>query len=183
MKQIKKIITFQFLLPAMLVVIAGIFVSAQKPNNPNFVKKHVEMQKLDSIIGEWEGDGWTQMGAQRSKFRGFERVQKKIGGMALLVEGKFSDAQGNTVHETLAVLSYDPKKSGYVFKTYLADGNTSETNFQIVPNGWRWELDTPQGKMRYTTEMTADTWLEIGEISPDGDKWTKFFEMKLNRKK
>lgn len=167
----------------MLIIFAGFSASAQKPNNPNFEKKRVEMQKLDAMIGEWEGDGWTQMGAQRSRFKGFERVQKKIGGLALLVEGKFSDASGNTVHETLAVLSYEPKKSVYVFKTYLADGNTSETDFQIVQNGWSWGLDTPRGKMRYTTQMTADTWLEIGEISPDGDNWTKFFEMKLNRKK
>lgn len=184
MNQNDKISNCKFLvMAAAVIVFFGTSIWAQMPNGADIEKKRAEMRKLDTMIGEWSGDGWIQMGAQRNAFKGFERVQKKIGGQALLVEGKFSDEAGNTVHETLAVLSYDLKKNGYVFKTYLANGNSGETDFQIIPNGWRWGLDTPNGKIRYTTEMTADTWLEIGEIMRDGGKWTKFFEMKLKLSK
>jgi len=52
--------------------------------------KREAMQRLAYMVGQWQGEGWIQMGGPRITFRGGERVQSRLGGITLLVEGDFS---------------------------------------------------------------------------------------------
>jgi len=155
-------------------------VSAQE-NTVNL--QRTEMKKLDSMIGEWKGSGWIQQGDKRETFTGTERVQRKIDGMALLVEGNFTNAEGKVIHETLAVLSFDASQSKYRFRTYLASGRNGDQDFKVVSDGYEWGFQSPMGTIRYTIKTANDVWFEIGEYSKDGKTWIKFFEMKLNKVK
>ena len=48
----------------------------------------------------------------------------------------------------------------------------------------QWSIPTPGQNIRFTMNLNEkDQWLETGEFSPDGNKWMKFFEMKLQRVK
>lgn len=145
--------------------------------------QRVEMKKLESLAGQWKGSGWIQQGAKRETFSGTETVQKKIDGLALLIEGKFSNPEGKVIHETLAVLSFDPTAKNYRFRTYLASGRSGEHDFKLLADGYEWGFQFPTGTVRYIIKTNNDVWLETGEFSKDGKTWMKFFEMKLEKVK
>ena len=158
------------------------FAFAQEPNGADL--KKAEMKKLEKMAGQWKGSGWIQQGPKRETFTGVENVQKKVDGLAVLVEGKFSNPEGKVIHETLAVLSYDDALKNYRFATYLANGITGVQDFRVVGDHYEWGFQIPNaGTVRYTIKIDTDTWSEIGEFSRDGKSWFKNFEMKLDRVK
>lgn len=173
-----------------LVVGAPAVVRAQTAtaNSPAdaVAAKRAAMERLAYLVGEWEGEGWMQMGGQRLTFRGGERVQSRLGGLALLVEGDFtSRPPGATrdvpVHQTLGVITFDEATSTYRFATWLATGATGSYTLELRPDGWRWHIDVGAGTLRYTATFPGDEWVEIGEFSRDGANWDQFFEMRLRR--
>ena len=146
--------------------------------------QRAEMKKLDLWVGQWQGSGWIQQGKEKETFNGTETVQRKLDGLALLVEGKFKNKEGIVTHETLAVLSSDLKTKTYRFNTYLASGNKGEYEFKSTADGWQWGIKFPGGSIRFITKLTDDTWFETGESSQDGGKtWRKYFEMSLKKVK
>ena len=38
-----------------------------------------------------------------------------------------------------------------------------------------------RGRVRYTIRVEDDLWREVGEFSPDGERWNQFFEVNLRR--
>jgi hypothetical protein len=140
------------------------------------------MKKLDYMAGTWRGEGWIDFGRGKMTFTGSETIQRKLDGVALLVEGAFVDAAGKPSHTTLAVMSYDPAAKKYRFSTWLATGTSGVHDLTVNDNGWQWELATPYGTMRYVMTLTdAGEWLETGARSTDGKEWKQFFEMKLKK--
>ena len=91
----------------LITAFMAITASAQEPNTAE--AKKVEMKKLDKMIGQWKGSGWIQQGPKRETFTGTENVQRKIDGLALLIEGQFTNPEGKVIHETLAAMSFDDK--------------------------------------------------------------------------
>jgi hypothetical protein len=147
-----------------------------------------EMRKLDWLVGEWKGEAVVQMGPRTEYALQHERVQSKLDGRVLLVEGvgrhKLEDGTaGEVVHSALAVLSWNAEKKHYRFSTYLADKPGGEAVLEVTgPTSAVWGFDTPRGKVRYTISLTdKGEWLEIGERSSDGVKWNKFIEMRLQK--
>lgn len=167
---------------AIIVLFVG-FIGVSAQGNTADLQR-AEVKKLESMIGQWKGSGWILQGEKRETFTGTETVQRKIDGLALLVEGKFSTPQGKIIHETLAILSYNAKNSKYVFRTYLASGMSGEHDFRIVSDGFEWGFQSPAaGTIRYTIKTANDVWFEVGEYSKDGKTWVKFFEMTLQKVK
>lgn len=164
------------------MIFFAVAASAQPPNTAE--GKKVEMKKLDKWAGQWKGSGWAQYGPKRESFTGGENIQKKVDGLALLVEGKFTNSEGKVIHETLAVLSYNEVLKNYRFDTFLATGMSGEYELKVLPDGYEWGFQIPAGIVRYTIKIDNDVWFEIGEFSRDGGKtWFKNFEMKLERVK
>lgn len=169
-------------LAAILLFACASIVCAQEM--PNADAQRGEMKKLESLAGQWKGSGWIQQGAKRETFTGTETVQRKLDGLALLVEGKFTNPEGKVIHETLAVIAFDPKAKGYRFRTYLASGMSGEHDLKLLADGYEWGFQVPTGTIRYIIKTNNDVWLETGEFSRDGGKtWMKFFEMKLDKVK
>jgi hypothetical protein len=168
-------------LAAILLFAFASIVFAQEMPDAN--AQRVEMKKLESLAGQWKGSGWIQQGATRETFTGMENVQRKLDGLALLVEGKFSNPEGKVVHETLAVLSFEPKAKNYHFRTYLANGSNGDNEFKLLADGYEWGFALPTGNVRFIIKTNNDVWLETGEFSKDGKTWMKFFEMKLDKVK
>jgi len=158
---------------------------SEKMQPPNLVEaKRAEMKKLERMVGQWSGSGWMQRGKEKESFTGTETVQRKLDGLAILIEGNFKDKDGVVVHETLAVLSPNLKTKNYDFRTYLANGMSGEQVFKTVGNNWQWGFEIPNGTIRYDIKIENDVWFETGEISMDGGKtWLKFFEMSLKKVK
>lgn len=164
----------------LTIVLAAGFVGVGAQEN-NAELQRGEMKKLESMVGQWKGSGWIQQGPKRETFTGTETVQRKIDGLALLVEGKFANPEGKIIHETLAVLAFSAKDAKYRFRTYLASGISGEHDLKLISDGYEWGFQSPTGTIRYTIKTTSDTWNEIGEFSKDGKSWIKFFEMNLKK--
>ncbi len=172
----------KFLVIILVLFLAALSASAQ--NEPSTGLLRAEMSKLDKMVGQWKGSGWIQQGKEKENFVGSEIVQRKLDGLGLLVEGNFKNKEGVVIHETLAVLTFNPKTKNYDFDTFLANGSSGEHELKSTADGWQWGLQFPGGSMRYTTKLSSTTWFEVGEISMDeGKTWRKFFEMELKKNK
>ena len=146
--------------------------------------KRAEMKKLDALVGQWNGSGWILHEKGKETFTGTEMVQRKLDGLALLVEGNFKNKEGVIIHETLAVLSPNTKTKNYDFRTYLANGMNGDQKLKALGSGWQWGFQIPSGIIRYDIKIENDIWIEAGEMSrDDGKTWMKFFEMNLKRVK
>ena len=145
------------------------------------------MRRLDYMVGTWRGEGWIEMQGARHAFHGQETVQRKLRGVALLVEGDFrarfaGAAEEVPVHTTLGVISFDPRAQAYRFDSWLATGGSGRHELQLTTDGWQWEIEHPQGVVRYRASFTpAGEWREIGERSTDRRSWSRFFEMTLTK--
>ena len=150
-----------------------------------------EMRKLDWLVGEWKGEATVQMGPGKPEHVvQTERVQSKVGGKVLMIEGlgkrKLEDGSvGDVVHDAMAILSWDEAKKNYRFSAYLSNRPQTEATLEVTgPTSAVWGMETPMGRMRYTLSLTEKgEWLEIGEFSRDGQQWTKFIEMRLQKVK
>ena len=144
-----------------------------------------EMRRLDWLVGEWKGEASMRMGAATHAVAQSERVQSKLGGTVLLIEGLGRNATGEVVHDALAVASWDAAAKKYRFDAWTAKNGYVEAWMTVAEDGGvAWGFDTPQGKIRYRIARTdTGAWHEEGELSRDGNQWQKFFEMTLQKVK
>jgi hypothetical protein len=148
-----------------------------------------EMQRLDFMTGDWKGEATVSMGpGTPERVAQTERIRSKLGGEVLLIEGlgqrlHEDGTVGAVVHDALAVVSWDEAKKAYRFSTYVAGRGTGETTIELTgPRTAVWGMTTPQGRMRYTIDVSeAGEWVEVGEFSRDGQNWRKFIEMRLKK--
>ena len=171
----------QFLL---LLIISSLSVNAQAPSPAMQIE---EMKKINFLIGEWQGEGWIQLGAnKRETFKQHETVQSKLNGLTLVIEGvgKSKDGSERIVHNALAVVSYDLQKKNLRFSAYQANGQTIDAEAKITQSGLEWGFTQVYGTIRFTITLNEKgEWHEIGEINPDGKNWYKNFEMTLQKVK
>jgi hypothetical protein len=144
-----------------------------------------EMKKLDWWVGEWSGPASIQMGPGKpQQVQQSERVQSKLGGKVLLVEG-LGKSGDEVVHQALGVVAFNERTKKYDFNAWTARDGHVAAWFDVAESGVAsWGFDTPTGaKIRYTIDRTeTGAWHEIGEYSADGTAWRKFFEMTLTKK-
>ncbi|CAN5565902.1 hypothetical protein BH10ACI3_BH10ACI3_13840 [soil metagenome] len=166
----------------LIIFASAWFAAAQAPASTD--AKKAEMKKVEKMAGKWKGSGWIQQGPQRETFTGSETVQKKLDGLAMLVEGNFANPAGKVIHQTLAVLTCNEKMNGYDFATYLASGISGKYDYKAEGDHFEWGFQIPNyGTVRYSIKIDDTTWHEIGEYSRDGKSWTQNFEMTLKRVK
>jgi hypothetical protein len=146
-----------------------------------------EMRKLDWWLGEWSGAASIQMGPGKpEQVLQSERVESKLGGRVLFVEGLGKNEAGEVVHQALGVVSYNDRAKKYEFDAWTARDGHTDAWFEVGEKQTAtWGFDTPSGaKIRYTVKLTEKgEWNEIGEFSRDGKEWMKFFDMTLTKKK
>ena len=150
-----------------------------------------EMKKLDFLVGEWKGEGWTEYApGQRRTSPIIENVQSRLGGMILVVEGlgkaKIAGKDEEVItHNALGIISYDPKAKLYRITSYLSDGRSTDAEADWIDGRFQWRFKTPQGiSVRYTVKLTdKGEWFEIGEMSQNGKDWRQMHQMTLQRVK
>jgi hypothetical protein len=148
------------------------------------------MKKLSFLVGEWEGEGWTEfVPGQRRTSPIREVVQSKLGGIVLVVEGlgKRKDPGKNeevVTHNALGFLYYDEKAKLYRMRSFLADGRLVDAEAMFTDRGFQWAFRAPGASIRYIVKLTEKgEWYEIGEMSLDGNTWRQFHGMTLQRVK
>lgn len=171
-----------------LLSLSSLPLPAQAPSASIPAQKE-EMKKLDFLVGTWKGEGWVKMpGTERQTFTQTETVQKRLGGLALLIEGhgtsKLPSGEEKTVFEALGMVTWDPEKNLYRLSSATTEGRAGESEGRFVPGGaWEWGFTLPQGgRIRYTIKLTdKGEWHETGQYSPDEKTWYPFHEMTLRK--
>ena len=145
---------------------------------------------MDPWVGEWKGTGWSSTkGDERREFTIVEKVQRKLGGSVLLIEGRGTRKadNGETVvtHEAFAVVSYDDKAKRYRWRAHDIRGQMLDIEPKLTDSSIEWGFKTEEGgvNIRFTAKLEEKRWHEIGEVSKDGKTWHKFLEMTLEREK
>jgi hypothetical protein len=149
------------------------------------------MKKLAGWVGDWKGTGWAAMGpGQRQEFTINEKVQRKIGGTVLLIEGlgksrKEGASEDVVVHDALAVVSYDEKAKRYRWRAHDIRGQALDVEPKLIDGGVEWglKIDEAGVSIRFTIKLDEKRWHEVGEASRDGKTWNQFLEMTLERQK
>jgi hypothetical protein len=176
------------MLLSALFLLAASPVFSQAPTPP--AARLEAMKKLDLWVGEWKGSGWRSSGGDgRQEFRIDEKVQRRLGGTLLLVEGKGTSktdtGQEVVTHEALALLYYDDKAGRYHWNSHDAGGGARDAEAKLVEGGleWGFRLEERGVTVRFTIRFDEKRWHEVGETSVDGKTWNKFLEMTLERQR
>ena len=150
-----------------------------------------KMKALSFLVGEWEGAGWMQFGLQaRKDVKVRESIKTKLAGKALLIEGLGTaknpeTGDESTVHEALAVVTWDAKKGQYSMRAITERAGAVDPNVQVGDKSMVWSFDARAGgTVRYSIKINENgQWFEVGEFSRNGKDWNKFFEMTLTKTK
>jgi len=166
----------------LLAALAPAFAQTQSAANS------AEMRKLDFLLGAWEGEGWMDFGpGQRHSTKVKESAQGKADGSVLTFEGLGkAKAPGKDeeilVHKAFGVVWYDGEAKRFRMMAWR-EGRSVDADITVGEKSLVWGFrDQRAGQIRFTIKLDeAGRWFEIGEISRDGMRWNKFFEMTLQR--
>lgn len=148
------------------------------------------MRRLEFLVGDWRGEGWAQMGPQGGRItsRVTESAKWRLEGAGLLIEGHGTARvqEGGpevTVHDALAVVTYDREAGRYRVTAWRGDGKPVDATAEVGDRRLVWGFADPRGvTVRFTLQLTPEgRWNEVGEASRDGQTWFKFMEMSLER--
>lgn len=144
------------------------------------------MKPLEPLVGEWTGTGWSMnQTGQRTEFELTEKVDRRVSGTALLIEGHghAKGQPGVTTHDGLSVLYYDEKTAHYRWNGHEASSGTVDVDVKLIDGGFEWALGAPRNSIvRFQIRFDAKEWNEVGEASADGRTWNRFMEMKLTKR-
>lgn len=166
-----------------MMIVAALF--GQKANAQTAKVSKEEMKKLSGWVGEWKGEGWQmdQQTWQEQPFTVVEKVESRLDGLALIIEGKGMRGT-NLGHHALAMIYYNADKGHYDFNSIVTLGQSALAKGEFNDKGeFIWGFEIPQGQIKYTIKIDGDTWIESGAFSMDGDTWYPTMEMKLTRVK
>ncbi|WP_439882646.1 hypothetical protein ACSX1A_05635 [Pontibacter sp. MBLB2868] len=158
---------------------------AQAPASPKPTVQE-KMQALNWLTGKWQGQGWMSYGPnQKQTFDQTENIQYKLDNTLLQIEGLGKNGN-RTIHDALALVSYNINTGKYTFNSYTAEGRQTSADATVENKKLIWQMEAgPNRKIRYTIWLDdKNQWQEIGEMSTDnGQNWNKFFEMTLQKVK
>jgi len=172
-----------------LMLVATVAVIAQK-EYPATNKNASNLSALDFMIGDWEGEGWIQMGRDRKTFKIKESFTRKLSGSLVVVDGLGTNINKETglkeiIHTAYGVFYYDAKVDKIGFRYYKEDGTNGQTYPEFSENKmvWGFIAEPSKSEIRFTEMVDVNGfWVANGEVKPPGrDQWFPFFYMKLNR--
>jgi hypothetical protein len=167
-----------------LVLGIGLVVAA--PLHAQRAEPSPVMKKLGVMAGEWRGTAVINGREGRMNAVSYEKVESKLGGLALWVYGRHVDAADTTkiVHEAVGMLYYDGPAQKLKFVPMVMNGLTAETWANATEQGMDWGFALPNnaGQIRYHVDLSQpDTWIETGEYSRDGTQWLPTIRMELKK--
>ena len=160
----------------LLSMIVFSYANAQPVQTDQVAKRNVS--KLAFMEGNWAGNGWRYSpDGQKHTFEQTEKVQFKLDSTALLIEGH-GTSKGKTIHDAMAVITFDKEKQNYRFSSNLSDGKGGIFSGEIIDGKFYWY---PNDFIRYIIAINENgQWHEIGEMNRNGN-WFQFFEMTLDK--
>lgn len=142
---------------------------------------------LAFLVGDWEGDAWMVLGpGGKTPVRQREWVRWMAGGTVLAVQGVGRLAADTTkiIHDAFATIALGNDRRTIGFRAQTPYGQLDPA-FELLPNGYNWEMYDPRAKSTIRYEMRLDAagrWVEKGYRPGANGERIQFFEMTLTRK-
>jgi hypothetical protein len=168
---------------AVSVVAFALAAAAQGPP-PSSPEAREKMQALARMVGEWEGEAWSEMRpGVREVVTQRETVEWAAGDEALIVRGSGS-VEGRVVHQAVALIFWDVRAQRYSMWAYRAGSGPTQQELRLEGDALIWGFSTPGGEIRFTQRFDEQgRWVEAGERSADqGATWQSFLGMTLSKK-
>lgn len=142
------------------------------PRDPEAEERVKAMDKLEPMLGEWEGPATVMSPEGPKEITQHELVERKLSGDMITVQGTGRGEDGSVQFAAFAIVTYDVKTKKYTWRAYAdqAMGHVLETELKVQDNGdWEWTQPTPQGDIVNVTTFANGTWEEKGTMTmPDG---------------
>lgn len=136
---------------------------------------------LDFLDGEWRGQAVVHGPSGTETLTQTERVGSLLGGSIKVIEGRGYAADGSTVFNAMAVLSWDEREGRYRFRSW-ANGFSGDYRFERTADGFRWETPAgPNARIEYVAVIRDGTWHEVGTYVAEGQPPRPMIEMRLTR--
>ncbi len=171
---------------SLMVVAAAFLISApvvaQVPVQPAGTAAQREaLASLDILNGEWRGQAVVHGPGGTETLTQTERVGSLLGGSIKVIEGRGYAADGSTVFNAMAVLSWDEREGRYRFRSW-ANGFSGDYRFERTEDGFRWETPAgPNARIEYVATVRDGTWHEVGTFYMEGQPPRQMIEMRLTR--
>ncbi|MBK7428873.1 MAG: hypothetical protein IPI60_18550 [Saprospiraceae bacterium] len=138
-----------------------------------------EIAKLAYLVRDWEGTGWMMIqDGSKHNFKQFEKIQLKLDGTALLIEGR-GYTEGKLIHDAMAVLTYSKEDAHFNLNSFLFSGRQGKFKAELMGEKLYWY---PNEYIRYIIYLNEKgQWYETGEMKR-GESWFQFIEMTLDKK-
>ena len=172
-------------LPSILwvaVILIGAPAAAQVPVQPaGSAVQREAVGALDVLDGEWRGQAIVHGPGGAETLTQTERVGSLLGGSIKVIEGRGYAADGSTVFNAMAVLSWDEREGRYRFRSW-ANGFSGDYRFERTEDGFRWETPAgPNARIEYVATIRDGTWHEVGTYIAEGQPPRPMIDMRLTR--
>lgn len=159
-------VVFQSLLATVFLISCTVFLSAQERSSNAAEAQREAMHKLSFLAGNWSGPVTITRGpGEPLRLTQTERVEYKLDGLVLLLEGKSTTADGKTLFSALATISYDDASHAYRFRAYN-DGHYLDTELSVPGDGFSWGFTAGPAHIVNTMHLTAKgEWSEVTEAT------------------
>lgn len=153
------------------MALAGAIPASAQSFSPNLAPMRMAMQKLNFLVGKWEGTATVMRGPGQSlELVQSEKIEFRNGGTVLVIEGSGRDkATGKIVFEALGIVSWDEEKREYTIRVYN-DGRKVDSIFESDGAGYAWGIDAGMVKIRHVMQISEEgEWVENSTAKlPDG---------------
>lgn len=143
------------------------------------------IERLDMMVGEWEGTSTARLGPGREEMSEVEeKAGYRAGGELLVVEGRGiqeTDGEPRVVHDAFGVISWNAETGTYRMRAYRAGQGWVDSDVVLDGKTLKWGMETPGGAIRFRADFSVPNhWTETGEIQRQG-QWVEFLRMELDR--
>lgn len=175
MKRMSAVLVSALLIPAFAA-------RAQVPAQPAGTAAQREaLAALDFLDGEWRGQAVVYGPEGARTLTQTERVGSLLGGSVRVIEGRGYDAEGQTVFNAMAVISWNERENRYGFHSW-ANGYSGDYKFERTGDGFRWETPAgPGARIEYVATVRDGTWHEVGSYVAEGQPPRQVIDMRLTR--
>lgn len=169
-------------LAAVSVLFAAPFAVARAQTPTPAAASAEAIAKLDFMRGVWVGPAsGVNPGGARYAVTQTERIGPLLDGQVMVVEGHGYDADGTTAFNAFGVVSWNSDADKYEFRSYTG-GRSGTFPFTLTDDGYVWEIPAGPGVMRYSADITATAYHEVGDFMIPGQPPRRMFEMTLMRR-
>lgn len=176
-------ILFTIFAAAALVSLSG-SLTAQQAQKSGIEVQRTAMQKLAFLGGHWSGPITVLRGpGEPIHLTQTEEVQFKLDGLVLLIEGTSHDADGKTMFNALATVSYDDGAHAYRFRAYNG-GHYIDTELTVLAGGFSWGYAAGPAHIVNTMHLTGKgEWAEATDATVGNNPAMRSVDMLLEHQR